>query len=488
MSVTLHRQIVLIGIASFAVGCERNRQPPDPKDPVVEPESARAREEEPPELLPVATSGMDPMVRDQIDAARQSVVAAPDNPRLNGELGMIHHVYRQLEAARVCYLRALAANPKSFRWRYLLGHVQAAVGESNPSIRTLRRATELRPDYLPAYLKLGELHIERGELDEAERNFQHVLDAAPTFARAHAGLGRVAAKRRHFSSAAEHYERSLAEHSGSRAHYALAMAYRRIGRVEDAKEQLRRSESARYELPTSDPLMESVWRLEVGGSFEFRQGLDRLGEGALEEATAHFENALRMKPELAADAHYCLGNIRNRRAEPDLAMYHYRKALEIRPGFHGALNNLGVAHIKKRQYEQAMECFDRVIELRPREPQAHVNLGFVLGHLGRMDEAIEEYRVAVACDMSFGFGQRRLAAALSERGERAEAIPHWREFLRGHPDDISALRSLADDLRAVGRSEEAEVVMERAGGLEPGQRVEPSLEQGVSRSGAAGTK
>jgi tetratricopeptide (TPR) repeat protein len=319
----------------------------------------------------------------------------------------------------------------------------------------LERAVNRKPDYYAALIKLGELCIERGETEEGEQKFSRVLESEPDNARAHAGLGRAASMRRDDAAAAKHYEKALVDESGEQAHYALAMAYRRLGRVAEAEEQLRLSEKATGELSSNDPLMGAVQRLEIGGSFEFRQGLDRLAERNFEQAMIHFQNVLRVKPEMAADAHYCIGNIRIRQGEPDLAIHQYKQALALRPKYRGAWSNLGTAYMKKREYAKASECYEREIEHRPREPQAHANLGEALEHLGRMDEAIEHYLRAVEFDMSLPIAQHRLASALSKTNRHEEAIPHWQEYLRIEPGDPSTMTSLAESLRAVGRPDDA---------------------------------
>ena len=410
----------------------------------------------PPPPLPVMdTSALDSAVGEQIESARRAVERDPENPRRNGELGMLCHCYREYSAAETCYLRACAFNPHSFRWHYLLGLVLSRQGKVDRAAEVLEYTANLKPDYYAALIKLGELCIERGELEEGEQKFKRVLETEPDNAPAHAGLGRAASIRRDDAAAAKHYETALADESGKQAHYALAMAYRRIGRIAEAEEQLKLSEEANGELSSNDPLMVAVQRLEIGGSFVFRQGLDRLAERNLEQAMIHFQNVLRVKPEMAADAHYCIGNIRIRQGEPDLAIHQYEQALALRPKYHGAWSNLGTAYMKKREYAKAAECFGREIGLRPREPQAHANLGKALEHLGRVDDAIEQYLKAVEFDMSSPMAQRGLASALSKANRHEEAIPHWKEYLRIEPGDASAMTSLAESLRAVVRPEDA---------------------------------
>ena len=47
----------------------------------------------------------------------------------------------------------------------------------------------------------------------------------------------------------------------------------------------------------------------------------------------------------------------------DLAIKHYREALELQPQYIAALNNLGHAYEKKRLIPQAIEMYERTLSL-----------------------------------------------------------------------------------------------------------------------------
>ncbi len=55
-------------------------------------------------------------------------------------------------------------------------------------------------------------------------------------------------------------------------------------------------------------------------------------QGQVDEAIAHFQKALEIKPDVA-EAHYNLGGVLASRGQVDEAIAHYQKALEIEPDF-----------------------------------------------------------------------------------------------------------------------------------------------------------
>jgi tetratricopeptide (TPR) repeat protein len=73
----------------------------------------------------------------------------------------------------------------------------------------IERVLEALPDSADAYGLLADLHLERGELDEARENADIALHHAPEHARALVVLGQLELKRRRFDVAAKLFDRAL---------------------------------------------------------------------------------------------------------------------------------------------------------------------------------------------------------------------------------------------------------------------------------------
>jgi tetratricopeptide (TPR) repeat protein len=69
----------------------------------------------------------------------------------------------------------------------------------------------------------------------------------------------------------------------------------------------------------------------------------------------------------------------------------FDKVLEINPKDAEALNNKGSSLIKMNRYEEAVECFDEALTIDPHNFVTHYNKGIALGKLGRYEEAIRSY-------------------------------------------------------------------------------------------------
>ena len=65
----------------------------------------------------------------------------------------------------------------------------------------------------------------------------------------------------------------------------------------------------------------------------------------------------------------------------------FRKAVELRPGFAEAWNELGYAHRNQGRYEESIRAYDEALRLRPRYPEALEYLGEAYVKMGRPDDA-----------------------------------------------------------------------------------------------------
>ena len=68
----------------------------------------------------------------------------------------------------------------------------------------------------------------------------------------------------------------------------------------------------------------------------------------------------------------------------------------MRPGYCGALNNLGNALAGSGQHRDAIQCFRQVLGIQPGDAQAHYNLGRSLAALDRLEEAVVSFQSALA--------------------------------------------------------------------------------------------
>jgi len=81
------------------------------------------------------------------------------------------------------------------------------------------------------------------------------------------------------------------------------------------------------------------------------------------------------------------------------AIQSWEKAAEVDPSLSAnAWYNIGLAYAGMEQYEQAIQAWDKTIAFAPESPIAYDNKGTALALLGRNDEALSAYEIAIKLD------------------------------------------------------------------------------------------
>ena len=379
---------------------------------------------EPLRLPAVDTSAMEPAVREQIEAERRALAEAetrlsagsPDLAEAYGRCGRIHTLYKLNEPARICFESAARLAPNDARWVYYLGTLLQALGDFEAAEARLARALELKAGEAATLIRLGEVRLQLGRPDEARKAFEAALPAAPAAARF--GLGRVALAQGDARAAAGHFEAALAVQPGaSEVRSPLAIAYRKLGRIDDARKALEGYGEGRVIFP--DPLMREVAALNTGS----RQYVTA-GTAALEEK----------RFAVAAQA--------------------FRKAVEANPADSAAWAGLGVAQESMRDLPGAEASYRKAVELDPANARAHYNLGTLLAARGDR-EGIGHLDTAVRLDPESRDALFNLAQALAEAGEPVRALDVWDRLLKMAPQDPVARFQRARTLASLGRHDEA---------------------------------
>lgn len=79
--------------------------------------------------------------------------------------------------------------------------------------------------------------------------------------------------------------------------------------------------------------------------------------------------------------------------------------------------NRGAAHIAKKEYDQAIACFDKAIEIEPSFAQAYCNRGTAYYEKGQYDRAILDFDKAIEIDSDFAGAYYNRAGAYFHKKE-----------------------------------------------------------------------
>ena len=139
----------------------------------------------------------------------------------------------------------------------------------------------------------------------------------------------------------------------------------------------------------------------------------------------------------------------------------YRRALQHRPDFPEALNNLG-AILAQRDNHAAIDMLQRAVRLRPTYGDARRNLGLALAQAGKADDACEALRHAVTHEPQRAGWWIDLGNALMVAQQFGDALSAYDHALRLSPLDAAAHTNRAAALRSLRRHADAVTACERA--------------------------
>ena len=108
----------------------------------------------------------------------------------------------------------------------------------------------------------------------------------------------------------------------------------------------------------------------------------------------------------------------------------YQKVLDLNPGAAGALVNLGTIYYRLRKFAEAEKYYLAAIEADPGYPLAQFNLGNLYDEQGRLPEALDFYRRALALNPHYADAHFNLALLCERQGDAMKAVHHWKAYLK----------------------------------------------------------
>ena len=145
----------------------------------------------------------------------------------------------------------------------------------------------------------------------------------------------------------------------------------------------------------------------------------------------------------------------------------YERALEINPRDGIAWSNKGVALADLGRYAEALTCFERALEINPRKSLAWSNKGLALKKLGRPAEALTCYERALEINPRLAEAWSDKGVALKNLGRHAEALTCYERALEINPRKSLAWSNKGVALADLGRPAEALTCYQRALEINP---------------------
>jgi protein O-mannosyl-transferase len=161
------------------------------------------------------------------------------------------------------------------------------------------------------------------------------------------------------------------------------------------------------------------------------------------------------------------------------ACAHFREALRIAPGDVDAIDNFGAALMRMGRVDEAEALFRRGLSLAPSRANLHHHLGMALQSKGKLDEALVYLNEAVHLSPEYAAAQASRGQVLEQLGRNEEARAAYERAIAARPTYIPALMNLARLLARLNDQDGAAVVLTRAVALDPSNA---EIHRGLARA------
>lgn len=331
---------------------------------------------------PVAAQLAD--VRTRLEAAARAHTA---DAALYGLAGQHYQAYDLHAAAEACYRNAEALAPGDFRWPYLLGLSFEQSGRLDEAAAAFTRALAPDDKYYPAFLHLANVELERGRLEAAAAALEAPRRHAPDDAALLAALGQLALAQGRPQDALRDLGAALERQpKATRLHYPLGMAYRALGRLDEARAHL--EQAGRIGVQPRDPLLESVQALRRGESSYLIEGHQAYRAGDFSAAATAYARAFEAGGATSAAALVNLAAAEVRLGRANDALGHLQQAQRLEPDSPSVLFNLGTLLAGGSQPAEALVPLRRLLALAPQDDEARLELALAAFAAGDAEQAL----------------------------------------------------------------------------------------------------
>jgi tetratricopeptide (TPR) repeat protein len=393
----------------------------------------------------VDLTGLDRPVAAAIEEAHAAVSRSPRSAAAWGKLGQVLLANDFLPESVSCLSQAERLDPREPRWPYLQGTL-LLFSDVDAALAKLRRAAELGGDRVPATrLKLAEVLLGQGRLDEAEDQLQRVLAREPGHPWAHLCRGRVALDRGDLMASRQHLGLAAANPlTAKTARQALAQVDQRQGDAAAAAGELRTA----ADLP-EDPGWPDSFADEIKEAKAGKQAL--VGRAQRLTLQRRPGEALQVLEQLVHDypdwdeGWLFLGRARLQQGDWSGAEASFRSAARVAPASVQARFYRGIALQQLGQPGAAVPCFREALRLKPEHALAHCQLGHCLKLTEDREGAIAAYWAALSYQPHLAEAHAGLGELLARAGRKEEALVHLRQALDLSPSD-AATRALLKQL------------------------------------------
>ncbi|MFQ6131873.1 MAG: tetratricopeptide repeat protein [Armatimonadota bacterium] len=307
-----------------------------------------------------------------VRAYRQALEVEPQYARAHHNLGVAYYKMGLFAQAADEVRRAIELRPELADFHFTLGLIHKDGRAYGEAIAAFGRALELDPDLVVALRYRGATYYEQGNNQSAIADFERALDRDPEQSDVAYDLAVANADAQNWAEAEKWFERAAElEPTNADIYFNLGLAHARDVNTPDSE-----AEAAFRRALWLDPHHVQA-RFRLGVLYAKAKYRYPAARGRAIEALRPLAEDPSL-PELFPDAHlvqFALGTLYDDSPETsDQALECYERCLELAPSFAPALNNRGILLQRAKQTEEAAASFCEAILADPHYESAYHNL------------------------------------------------------------------------------------------------------------------
>ncbi len=349
------------------------------------------------------------------------------------ELARLYHANGFYPEALACYDGLRQLEPKQARWPHLQACISADFGRMDEALPLRQRVTELAPDYIPGWVRLGDVLLKANRPADAAKVYTETLRRAPGQPYALLGLARCDLATGDWTKARERLQDALAQNPAFIGAMSLLVT---------VSEHL-------GDAATADALRTSIGRREFTD----------VPDPWLAELSDVCFDPYRLSVAAA---------VANSAGDHAGALDLIDRAIALAPANSSYRRQYGLMLVNDREFDRARTQLEKAVELAPTDSDAWLQLVNAQRGMGDETAAVNTLlRGLQLCPQSPSL-HLEYARWLKAGNRPAEAIAEFRETYRLRPSDVSPLVELAGLSFALNRTDDGLAALNLALERQPG--------------------
>ncbi|MEW5692374.1 MAG: tetratricopeptide repeat protein [Candidatus Hydrogenedentota bacterium] len=373
---------------------------------------------------------------------RRALTTTPLLPDIYFRLSQCYYKTVQYKKALSSIKQAILIDRNNPEYYYHLANVQLAIGLSNGANVTLESLIKNFPRYLPAYILLGDIFLEKAQLKDAELVFKSAL-------RIEFDNTEVLYKLGYVYSAKGDWEKSLSmweklrylKPNFAEPYFHLGNLYSLKGDTEDAITHY----EIFLELGENHPDREETF-ISLGYLY-LEEGMIADLDNLLTRAIEEFKDSITLRLMRAQMFNYI--------DEPEAAEKVLKDILNDFPNDSEVLYEIGLCYIKQEKYEDCIEVWKKALASDKENFFLSNEIAELLLRTSKLEEAVKYFNKSLLVSPNDTMALSGLAIIYMAKGEYEKSRRYWEHILSIEPTSVTAFIALIEIFVLSGKIDSA---------------------------------